>query len=155
MRTEPHALGHGLIHRDGLRWAKAGACVRAFTLVEVLAALLMMAIIIPVAMEGMSVASRAGILGQRKAAAIRVGERILNELIVTGETQQTTSSGTIEQGDAQYSWSMQSENWTEGSLLQLTVTVTFTLQGNAYDVRVSTLVPPGGTIEAAAAPATQ
>ena len=45
---------------------------RAFTLIEVLAALLLMAIVIPVAMQGMSIASRAGLLGQRKAAAMRV-----------------------------------------------------------------------------------
>ena len=31
---------------------------------------------------------------------MRVAERVLNELIVTADTQQTTSSGTIEQGDA-------------------------------------------------------
>ena len=34
---------------------------RAFTLAEVLAALLFMAIVIPVALHGMSVASRAGV----------------------------------------------------------------------------------------------
>ena len=38
-----------------------------FTLAEVLAALLFLAILIPVTMHGVSVASRAGILGQRKA----------------------------------------------------------------------------------------
>ena len=54
----------------------------AFTLVEVLASLLMMAIIIPVAIEGMSVASRVGMLGQRKAAAMRVAERVINEVLV-------------------------------------------------------------------------
>ena len=122
---------------------------RGFTLVEVLAALLMMAIIIPVAMEGMSVASRAGILGQRKAAAMRVAERVLNEVVVTGDTQQTTSSGTLEQGDAQYNWAMRSETWSEDAMIQLTVTVTFQLQGNPYDVSLSTLIAPA-TIETAA-----
>src|SRR5688572_15693618 len=78
---------------------------RAFTLIEVLASLLLMAIIIPVAMEGMSVASRAGILGQRKAAAMRVAERVLNELIVEGETQHASSSGNTLDGDTNYPWS--------------------------------------------------
>jgi len=124
-------------------------------LVEVLAALLMMAIIIPVAMEGMSVASRAGVLGQRKAAAMRVAERILNETIVMGDTQQSSSSGTIADGDTQYPWTMRTETWPEDSMLQMTVTVTFTVQGNPYDVSATTLVAPIGAIpdEAPATPA--
>ena len=117
----------------------------AFTLVEVLAALLMMAIVIPVTMEGMSVASRAGVLGQRKAAAMRVAERVLNELIVEGETQQTTSSGSIADGDITYPWAMRSETWSEDAMLHMTVTVTFTVQGNNYDVSASTLIAPASS----------
>jgi len=119
---------------------------RAFTLIEVLASLLLMAIIIPVAMEGMSVASRAGILGQRKAAAMRVAERVLNELIVEGETQHASSSGNALDGDTNYPWAMRSETWSEDAMLQVTVTVTFTVQGNAYDVSASTLLTQPGTI---------
>ena len=111
----------------------------AFTLIEVLAALLLMAIVIPVAMEGMSVSSRAGLLGQRKAAAMRVAERMINELIVTGEMNQTSSSGTMVDGDTSYPWTMQSEPWTEDSMTHVTVKVTFSLQGNSYDVSASTL----------------
>jgi type II secretion system protein I len=112
---------------------------RAFTLIEVLAALLLMAIVIPVAMQGMSIASRAGLLGQRKAAAMRVAERMINELIVTGEMNQTSSSGTVVDGDTSYPWTMQSEPWTEDSMTHVTVKVTFSLQGNSYDVSASTL----------------
>lgn len=126
-----------------------GGGARAFTLVEVLAALLMMAIIIPVAMEGMSVSSRAGVLGQRKATAMRVGERMLNELIVEGQADQNSTSGNVVEGDTNYPWSMRSENWPEDPMLHVTVTVTFTVQGNSYDVSVSTLVPQGGTTVAA------
>lgn len=126
--------------------ASRRAAARAFTLVEVLAALLMMAIIIPVAMQGMSVASRAGLLGQRKAAAMRIADRVLNELIVEGQTAQNSSSGTVAEGDTNYPWTMRSENWSEDQMTQLTVTVTFTVQGNDYDVSASTLiVPPGST----------
>lgn len=98
-----------------------------------------MAIVIPVAMQGMSIASRAGLLGQRKAAAMRVAERMINELIVTGEMNQSSSSGTVVDGDASYPWTMQSEPWTEDSMTQVTVKVTFSLQGNSYDVSASTL----------------
>lgn len=126
---------------------------RAFTLIEVLASLLLMAIIIPVAMEGMSVASRAGILGQRKAAAMRVAERVLNELIVQNETQHGSSSGNTLDGDTNYPWTMRSETWSEDAMIQLTVTVTFTVQGNAYEVSASTLLTQPGTIPAEQLPA--
>src|SRR6266513_339917 len=55
----------------------------AFTLAEVLAALLFMAIVIPVAVQGLRIASRAGSVAERKSAAARVAEKILNENLVT------------------------------------------------------------------------
>jgi prepilin-type N-terminal cleavage/methylation domain-containing protein len=124
---------------------------RGFTLVEVLAALLFMAIIIPVAMHGMSVASRAGILGQRKVAAMRVAERVLDEMLVTGQINSGSSNGTTVEGDTSYPWTLSSQTWSEDSLTELTVTVSFELQGNTYDVSVSTLYDPTAVSAAAAA----
>lgn len=112
---------------------------RAFTLAEVLAALLFMAIVIPVAMEAVSVASRAGILGQRKASAIRIAERVLDEMVVTNQAASGASSGTITEGDVSYPWLMTSTAWTEDSMTVVTVKVTFEVQGNKYDVSASTL----------------
>lgn len=117
----------------------------AFTLVEILAALLMMAIVIPVAMEGMSIATRAGVLGQRKAAAMRVAERVLNELIVEGDTSRASTSGTTADGDVNYPWTMRSETWPEDPMTLVTVTVTFTVQGNEYSVDLNTLIPPSSS----------
>lgn len=117
---------------------------RGFTLIEVLAALLLMAIVIPVAMQATSIASRAGMMGQRKAAAMRIADRMLNELIVTGEAKQSaSSSGTVAEGDASYSWNLQSANWSEDAMTQLTVTVSFTVQGATHTVSASTLIDPG------------
>src|SRR5438094_9140085 len=53
-----------------------------FTLAEVLAALVFMAILILVALEGLSIASRAGEVAARKSVAALVGERSLIEIIV-------------------------------------------------------------------------
>jgi type II secretory pathway pseudopilin PulG len=123
----------------------AGSAVHAFTLVEVLAALLLMAIIIPVTMQGMSVASRIGVLGLRKAVAMRIAERVLNQIIVEGETAQASSSGNIVEGDTTYPWAMRTEPWPEDPMTLLTVSVTFSVQGNNYDVSASTLLPQPGT----------
>lgn len=115
---------------------------RGFTLVELLAALLLMAIVIPVAMQGMSIATRAGVMGQRKAAAARVAERVLNDLIVTDQTAQTTASGTTMEGDTAYPWTAEAQAWPEDPMLEVTVTVTFMVQGNDYTVSASTLIDP-------------
>ena len=115
---------------------------RGFTLVEVLAALVLIAIVVPVAMQGMSVASRAGLMGQRKAAAMRVAERVLNELVVSGEAQQSSSSGSVAEGDATYPWTLESATWTEDAMTLLTVTVTYTVQGDSFTVNATTLIDP-------------
>jgi prepilin-type N-terminal cleavage/methylation domain-containing protein len=114
---------------------------RGFTLAEVLAALAFMAIVIPVTLLGLRVASRAGIVAERKATATRLAERKLNELIVTGQWQSAASKGTVQEGVQSYSWRLQSEPWAEDSAMRLvTVFVTVPVQGQDYDVPVSTLV---------------
>lgn len=115
---------------------------RAFTLAEVLAALLVMGIVIPVAMQGMSIASRAAILGQRKAAAMRVAEHMLNELLITGQLNQSTVSGSLTEGDTTYPWTMQTTTWPLDAMTEVTITVTFTVQGNNYNISASTLFDP-------------
>ena len=115
---------------------------RAFTLAEVLAALLLMAIIVPVAMQGVQIASRAGTLGQRKAAAMRVAERVLNELIATDGLTQSTGSGTVAEGDQSYAWTMQTETWPEDAMNLVTVRVVFNVQGNDYNVSLSSIYDP-------------
>src|SRR5436190_13357159 len=66
------------------RYSRLAACATgAFTLAEVLAALAFMAIVIPVAVNGLRVANLAGQVGQRKAVAARIAERVLNEYTTT------------------------------------------------------------------------
>lgn len=111
-----------------------------FTLAEVLAALVFMAIVIPVAVEGLRVANLAGQVGARKVAAARVADRVLNELLVTGQWRQSAQSGTIQEGPQQFRWQMRLEPWNQGALRLMTVQVTFPVQGRDYDVRLSTIV---------------
>ena len=112
----------------------------AFTLVEVLAALAFMAIVIPVAVDGLRVASLAGQVGQRKAVAARVAERMLNEMVITGQFRNATQSCTIQEGVQSYQWSMRSELWPLDAMRLVSVQVNFPVQGRQYDVRLSTLV---------------
>jgi type II secretory pathway pseudopilin PulG len=115
------------------------ACA-AFTLAEVLAALLFMAIVIPVALEGLRIASLAGQVGERKAAAARAAERVLSELAVTGSLPVGNDSGTILEGQHEYQWTVQSVAWLEDNALQeTTVRVVYFVQGREYEVTVTTL----------------
>lgn len=127
-----------------MRLKPTSCCARAaspgFTLAEVLAALLFMAIVIPVAIEGLRIANFSGQVGQRKAAAARMAERLLNELVLTGQWQQSSPRGVEYEGPYQFEWQMRVEPWNYGVLRLLTVQVNYLVQGKTYDVRLSTLV---------------
>src|SRR2546423_13923912 len=87
-----------------------------FTLAEVVAALVFMAIVIPAAVHGLRIAGLAGQVAQRKAMAGRVAERVLNELIVTSQGSQATQSGVVQDGPYQYRWQMRNEPWEQDAL---------------------------------------
>jgi hypothetical protein len=113
----------------------------AFTLVEVLAALLFMAIVIPVAVQGLQIANRAGQVGLRKTAGAQVAERVLNELVITRQWLSGAPSGVIQDGGVQYRWTSRAMPWNQQNVLRLlTVEVTFPVQGQDYQVRLSTVV---------------
>ena len=141
-----------------------------FTLAEVLAALLFMAIVIPVAMQGLRVASRAGVVAVRKAEAARVADRLLNESIVTTNWNQSMQSGVVIEDDRSYRWSLRNEQWNQSltspavsrpmgagltvasqptlnqatanqvTMTLLTVEVSYVVQSQEFNVRESTLV---------------
>ncbi len=123
-----------------------------FTLAEVLAALLFMAVVIPVAVDGLRLASRASVVGQRKAVAARIAESVLNEQVVTSTGLGAALSGVVQQNNVDYRWTVRRDPWNQNliqrsSLLQLepmqmlTVQVDFPVQGKEYQVRLSTLLP--------------
>lgn len=114
-----------------------------FTLIEVLAALTFMAIVIPVAIEGIQIANQAGVVGMRRAAAARIGDRVLNELIVTRQWQRSSQGGKVEENAVIYEWKTTQTVWSERSTLKvLTVRVLFDVQSREYEVALSTIVDP-------------
>ena len=111
-----------------------------FTLAEVLAALLFMAIVIPVAVQGLKIANQAGEVAVRKAEASRVAERVLNESIITTNWNKSTPSGVAFEGMHQFNWSLRNSPWLQEPIRLLSVQVNFAVQGQPYDVHLSTLV---------------
>ena len=98
-----------------------------------------MAIVIPVAVQGLRISSRAGALAERKREAVRVAEKILNESIVTTNWNKSATSGTITEADRDYRYTLRTESWTESTMQLLSVEVTFPVQGEDYAVQLSTL----------------
>jgi Tfp pilus assembly protein PilV len=110
-----------------------------FTLAEVLAALLFLAIVIPTAVEALHVASLAGEVAARKSQAARVADRILSESLVTTNWTSGIQSGTITEGIMDFRWKLTTQNWPQDSMELLTAEVTYSAQGKDYSVRLSTL----------------
>ncbi len=110
-----------------------------FTLAEVMAALLFLAIVIPTAVEVVHVASLAGEVATRKAAAMRVADRVLNESLVTTNWVNGIQSGTAGEGLQQYDWTVSSQAWPVDAMQVVTAEVKYAAQGKQYSVKMSTL----------------
>ena len=129
-----------------------------FTLAEVLAAMLFLAIVIPVAVEALSVSSLAGEVAARKGAAARIADRVLNESLVMTNWSNGMQNGTISEGALDFQWSLSSQGWSPGGggaaglpgstgpassgavpLDLVTAEVKFQAQGKDYSVKLSTL----------------
>jgi hypothetical protein len=122
----------------------------AFTLAEVLAAMLFLAIVIPVAVEALHVSALAGEVAARKGAAARIADRVLNESLVTTNWTGNVQNGTVSEGAIDFRWTLMPQNWPQAqnsagpansmiSMEMLTAQVTFQAQGKDYTVKLSTL----------------
>ncbi|MCX7723079.1 MAG: type II secretion system protein [Verrucomicrobiae bacterium] len=111
-----------------------------FTLAEVLAALVFMAIVIPVAIEGLRLAGMAGQVAERKSGALRVSDLVLNQAILNRQWQQPLQEGAVREGQYDYRWVVQLDPWQEPSLRLITVRVFYTVQGQEFEVALSSLV---------------
>jgi type II secretory pathway pseudopilin PulG len=103
--------------KNKLRGSRRGA--QGFTLAEVLAAMLFMAIVIPVAVEGLRVASLAGEVANRKAQAARIAERVLNESLVSTNTTLSGWQGSVVEGTREFRYTLMVEPWDQHLTNQL------------------------------------
>ena len=111
----------------------------AFTLAEVLAAMLLLAIVIPAAVEALHVSSLAGEVAARKGAAARIADRVLNESLVLTNWNSGVQSGTVQEGVLDFHWTLTSRAWPQDAMQLLTAEVTYQAQGKDFSVKLSTL----------------
>lgn len=110
-----------------------------FTLLEVLAALVVMGIVLPVAMSGASLAMRAGSLARHQAEAATLGEAKLTEMVSTGTWSTSGAQGDFGQDFPQYRWTIQTAQ-REMDVTELQLSVIWRERGQDRSVLVSTLV---------------
>jgi Tfp pilus assembly protein PilV len=113
-----------------------------FTLAEVLAAMLFLAIVIPAAIEALHVASLSGEVAVRKGVAARLADRVLNESLVMTNWNSGTQSGTVTEGSQEFRWTLTSQTWSVDAMQLLTAEVKYAAQGHDYSVKLSALANP-------------
>ena len=146
--------------RDGI--------VEAFTLVEVLASLLFLAIAVPAIVGALGIASRTSEIAERSSLAGGLAENKLNEMLVDNAWQNAAqSNGDFGADFPAYHWQMSTQTWAGGtnttgtgttttsntttgttgttSLTELSVEVFYPVQGSEHRVRLTTLVNPSST----------
>ena len=84
------------------------ATEKGFTLIEVLATLLLLGIVMPVAMRGISIALAAADNARHVAEASALAETKLNDLLTQGVSSASGLTGDFSPDHPEYQWSYQS-----------------------------------------------
>ena len=122
----------------------AGSPGGAFTLVEVLAALLLVAVVLPVAMRGVAIAALASRDARMRVEATELAEAEMTDLIATGAWQTANLSGDFGSDWPEYTWTADVGDWNGvAALRQLTVQVKWTSRFRTRSVGLATLVSTG------------
>ena len=115
-----------------------------FTFVEVFAAMVFLAILVPAIVAGLNVANRASVVAERGAIAGELAENKMNEALV----ENTWQTGANTKGDfgtswPGYRWEMNSGTWDQdnvNTVTKLSVQVYFPVHGQEHSFQLSTLV---------------
>jgi Tfp pilus assembly protein PilV len=120
-----------------------------FTFVEVLAAMLFLALVVPVIVSALAISNRTSLLAERGAIAAEMAENKLNEMLIGNLWQSAPSTrGDFGADLTGYRWEISTADWTGDTtnrLTELGADVYYTVQGREYKVHLSTLVDPTAT----------
>jgi general secretion pathway protein I len=115
-----------------------------FTLIEVMAAMLLIGIVLPAVMQGVSATTRAGSAARHRTEAATLAEGKLSELMVTGAWDGKGLVGDFGTDWSAYKWRAAVDDWagdvTGTGMQQLDVTVTWNDAGREQSVIVTGLV---------------
>jgi prepilin-type N-terminal cleavage/methylation domain-containing protein len=113
-----------------------------FTFVELLATMVLIGLIMPVAMRTISLCTRLAGQSRREIEAVSLASTKLTELIASGDWETGGQTGNFGADWPGYEWRAELSAWTESTIRQLDVEVLWTSQGRQRQVTLSTLVYP-------------
>jgi prepilin-type N-terminal cleavage/methylation domain-containing protein len=117
---------------------------RGLTLVEVLATIVMTGIVLPAAMQGISMCTAASVAARHRSEAAALGEAKLNELIATGDWQYGAAGGDFGEDWPEYHWTAASGNWpSDPTMTQLELHVTWVSRQQDHEMVLTTLIYSG------------
>jgi len=115
-----------------------------FTFYEILVALTVFGVTVPMIVQGFMTAQRAEIQAERKLTAARLGDSFLNEYVVTqGESEEETAGDFGEELPG-YRWELETAEWLDTAdekFESKTLTVYYTVKGSEYSLELSTYMP--------------
>jgi prepilin-type N-terminal cleavage/methylation domain-containing protein len=138
MNTTPRNAAARIRHRAARR--------RGLTLIEVLATIVMMAIVLPASMQGISMCMSASIAARQRSEAAALAEAKLAQLIAVGDWQYGNTSGDFGDAWPEYRWSAASADWTgdaTANMTELSIRVYWTSRQQERDVVLTTLLYNG------------
>lgn len=118
----------------------AGLRPGGFTFIELLATVVLIAIIMPVAMRSIGLCTRLGGLSRRQIEAASLAEMKMTDLTVTGDWENGSLRGNFGEDWPGYEWKAAVANWTDSTVRQLDLTVLWESAGRQREVTLSTLV---------------
>ena len=121
------------------RTAATGDRRGGFTFIELLATMVLIAVIMPVAMKSIGLCTRLGGLSRRQIEAASLAKTKMTELIVTGEWENGNQRGNFGDDWPGYEWKASVTNWTDTSVRQLELTVLWESMGRQRTVTLTTL----------------
>lgn len=113
---------------------------RGFSLVEVLAALVLIAIVLPAAMRGITLAMQTAAHARHEQEATLLAERQLNTALMLRDPSLLSAGGTLDEWP-EYRWEA-ATSIDDFNLSNVTVTVYWQEQGRERSVSLTTLILP-------------
>jgi len=113
-----------------------------FTFIELLATIVLIGIIMPVAMRSIGLCTRLGGHSRRQIEAASLARTKLTELTSSQDWKTSEKRGDFGSDWPGYQWTAAVSNWTDSVVSQLDLTVTWQSQGQERSLTLSTLVYP-------------
>jgi len=113
-----------------------------FTFIELLATVVLIGIIMPVAMHSIALCASLGGQARRQMEAASLARTKLTELTASDDWKTSQKDGDFGDDWPGYRWTAEVSSWTDSTMSQLDLTVFWQSRGKERSVTLSTLVNP-------------